>query len=70
MEGFIRAPSLYFHVIDCRVDLWNYLMNPSNKQEIMKNFGQVIIYNKHLSVTRIEEVPAYTLDQLFSDMGE
>ncbi len=45
-------------------------MNPSNKQEIMKNFGQVIIYNKHLSVTRIEEVPAYTLDQLFSDMGE
>ena len=36
----------------------------------MKNYAKVTIYNKHLYVTRIEEVEAYTLDQLFSDMGE
>ncbi len=36
----------------------------------MKNFAKVTIYNKHLYVTRIEEVEAYTLDQLFSDMGK
>ena len=36
----------------------------------MKDFAKVTIYNKHLYVTRIEEVEAYTLDQLFSDMGE
>ncbi len=36
----------------------------------MKNFAKVTIYNKHLYVTRKEEVEAYTLDQLFSDMGK
>ena len=54
----------------CRKDLGDYLNNASNKEEIMKDFAQVIIYNKHLSVTQIEEVEAYTLDSLFSDIGE
>ena len=40
-----------------------------NAEEIMKNFAKVTIYNKRLSVTRIEEVAAYTLDNLFSDIG-
>ena len=35
----------------------------------MKNFAKVVIFSKQPSVTRIEEVPAYTLDQLFSDIG-
>ncbi len=53
-----------------RKDLADYLNNASNKEEIMKDFAQVIIYNKHLSITQIEEVEAYTLDSLFSDIGE
>ena len=35
----------------------------------MKNFAQVTIYNQRLSVTRIQEVEAYTLNDLFSDIG-
>ena len=58
------------HLKYCRVDIWNYFKNKSNKEEIMKNFAQVVIYNKHLSITNIEDVAAYSLDQLFSDIGQ
>ncbi len=47
----------------------NYLCNDSNMEEILKDFARVTIYNKRLSVVRIEEVAAYSLDQLFSDIG-
>ena len=39
-------------------------------EEIMKNFAQVTIYNERLSVTQIEEVPAYTSSLLLSDIGK
>ncbi len=48
----------------------NYLYNLSNVDEIMKNFAQVTIFNERLSVTKIEEVEAYSLDHLFSDIGQ
>ena len=35
----------------------------------MSNFAQVTIYNEHLAVTKIQEIEAYTLDHLFSDIG-
>ncbi len=42
----------------------------SNYDEIMKNFARVTIYNKRISIIRIEESEAYSLDQLFSDIGK
>ncbi len=36
----------------------------------MRNFAKVTIYNKHMHITNIEEIEAYTLDQLFSDVGK
>ena len=54
----------------CRNDLEDFIYNTTNKEKVMSNFAQVIIYNKHLSITRIEEVAAYSLDQLFSDIGQ
>ncbi len=53
-----------------RGPLASYLYNSSNKDDIMKNFAQVVIYNSRLSVTRIEEEAAYSLDALFSDIGQ
>ncbi len=47
-----------------------YLQNASHKEEIMKNYARVTIYNKHLSITKIEQVAAYSLDGLFSDIGK
>ncbi len=38
--------------------------------EIMQNFLKVTMYSQHMYVTRVEEVAAYTLDQLFSDIGK
>ena len=38
-------------------------------EKVMKNYGKVTVYNERLSVTRIQEVEAYSLDQLFSDIG-
>ncbi len=35
----------------------------------MKNFARVTIYNKGISIVRIEESEGYSLDQLFSDIG-
>ena len=52
-----------------RDEINQYLNNASNKEEILKNFARVTIYNKHLSITKIEEVEAYSLDNLFSDIG-
>ncbi len=34
------------------------------------NFARVTIYNKHLSVTRVQQVEAYSLLDLFSDKGK
>ena len=45
------------------------MLNKDNMEAVMENFVQVTIYNKHLSITRIEELPAYTLFNLFSDIG-
>ena len=50
--------------------IMEYFNNSSNKNAIMQNFAQVIVYNKHLSIEKIEEVPAYTLDNLFADIGK
>ena len=36
---------------------------------MLQNYAQVTIYSKRLSVTRVEEVEAYSLLQLFSDIG-
>ncbi len=36
----------------------------------MQDFARLTIYNKRLSVTKIEEVAAYPLENLFSDIGE
>ncbi len=44
-------------------------MNARNKEDIMKNFAQLIVYYKRLSITKIEEIRAYSLNQLFSDIG-
>ncbi len=51
-------------------NIMDYFHNASNKNEIMQNFAQVVVYNKHLSITKVKEVAAYTLDDLFADMGK
>ncbi len=55
--------------LNCSELFRNYVCNDSNINEIMQNFAKVTIYNKHMYVTRIEEVASYSLDQLFSDIG-
>ncbi len=49
--------------------IMEYFNNASNKNEIMQNFAQVIIYNKHLSISKVVEVAAYSLDNVFADIG-
>ncbi len=51
-------------------NIMEYFNNASNKNEIMQNFAQVVVYNKHLSIAKVEEVAAYSLDNLFADMGK
>ncbi len=53
-----------------RNELEEYLFNASNKEELVKNFAQITVYNERLSVTKIQEVEAYSLDNLFSDIGK
>ncbi len=38
-------------------------------EKVMKNYAKFTVYNERLSVTRIQEVEAYSLYQLFSDIG-
>ena len=38
--------------------------------EIMKNFARVTIYARSLSVQQTEQIPAYTMTQLISDIGK
>ncbi len=48
----------------------NYLSDMNNRDEIMKNFARVTIYNERLSIERVEQVEAYTGEDLISDIGE
>ncbi len=59
------AGKLSYH----RFGFRDYVMNARNKEDIMKNFAQLIVYYERLSITKIEEIPAYSLNQLFSDIG-
>ncbi len=59
--------NIYLH---CSVKFRQYVCNKTNMNDIMKNFAMVIIYNKNMYVTQIEESAAYSLDQLFSDIGK
>ena len=47
-----------------------YLSQESNKRDIMENFARVTVYFKSLKVERIEQVAAFTLLDLFSDIGK
>ena len=58
--------SLPFHYRD---NIKAYVFDTKNMEDVMENFLQVTVYNQRLSVTKIEEVPAYTLFNLFSDIG-
>ncbi len=60
----------YIYEFYFSTEFYDYLNNRNNSDEIMKNFAKVTIYNKRLSITKIEESPAYTLDNLFSDIGK
>ncbi len=57
-----------FYCLDllCRLKLDEAL---HDWDKVMTNFAKVTIYNERLSVTRVEEVEAYSLLQLFSDIG-
>ena len=55
--------------LHCSLKFRQYVCNRTNIDEIMKNYAMVIIYNKNMYVTQIEESAAYSLDQLFSDIG-
>ncbi len=48
----------------------SYLMNEDNRTEIMKDFARVTIYNERLSTTQVQQVPAYSAEDLISDIGE
>ena len=50
----------------CRLSLIEYMEDAS---KMMKNYAKVTVYNERLSVTRVQEVEAYSLLQLFSDIG-
>ncbi len=54
----------------CSPDLLEYVGNISNWEDIMKDFAWVRIYNERLSITKVEEVAAYSLLDLFSDIGK
>ncbi len=59
-----------FLFLNYSAEFKRYVCNKTNSEEIMKNFAKVTIFNKHMYVTKTEEVEAYSLDQLFSDIGE
>ncbi len=46
-----------------------YLLNEDNRNEIMKDFARVTIYNERLSTTQVQQVPAYSGEDLISDIG-
>ncbi len=48
----------------------NYLSNMDNKAEIMENFARVTVFVKSLKVQKTQQVAAYTLLDLFSDIGK
>ncbi len=58
---------LKMHILHIARKILEDYMKDANK--MMKNFAKVTIYNERLSVTRVEEVEAYSLLQLFSDIG-
>ena len=47
-----------------------YFSDTDNKEEIMKNFIRFTLYIKDLTVEIAQQVPAYGLLDLLSDMGE
>ena len=47
-----------------------YLENESNKNEIIANFARVTVYIRSLKVERSEQVAAYTILDLMSDIGK
>ena len=48
----------------------HYFENESNKNEIIANFARVTIYIRSLKVERSEQVAAYTILDLMSDVGK
>ena len=46
-----------------------YLHNHSIRNQIMQNFARVTVYIKSTTVQQIEEVPAYPILSLLSDLG-
>ena len=47
----------------------NYLQNYSNSADVMQNFARLTIYASSPSVMQVEQLPAYTLINLISDIG-
>ncbi len=47
-----------------------YLLDYTNRAEILKNFARVTVYNEKLSIERVEQVVAYTGVDLISDIGK
>ena len=48
----------------------HYFENESNKNEIIANFARVTVYIRSLKVERSEQVAAYTILDLISDIGK
>ena len=47
-----------------------YLSDEKNRYEIMENFARVTVYIKSMRVQRVEQVKAYTVVDLISDIGK
>ncbi len=64
--------SYEFYESDLSTDqlAYEYLTNQSNRQAIMKNFVRVVVYNQDLALELIEEVEAYGVLDLVSDIGK